>query len=170
LLKTILMFEEIIIAAKTQVSTLLQQKHGIEPIEADKTAEIIGKSFMSTVQQQIEKKDFSGVKEIFSGNTTTPDNPEVQKMIPLLSKSLADNGIEPGKADAISTTVTPELFNVFNDKVILAKQNGIDIPAMIEKFGSNGFGTMSTLMSMAGGFLKGGKSGMMSDLLSKFMK
>jgi len=162
------MFDEIIAEAESKVSALLQEKHGMAAEEANRIANTVGKSFMDIVQQQVQQKQLSSIKEIFSGNVTAPDHLEVQKMIPVLTKSLTDSGVEAGKASDVSTTVTPELFNLFNDKVAIARQNGINIPALIEQLSAGGFGGFGGLMSMAGSFLKGGKSKMLSDMMAKF--
>ncbi len=164
------MFDEIINEARAKVSSLLQQQYGMGNEEADKTAETIGKSFIDIVQQKVQNKELDSIKEIFSGNVTAPDNAEVQKIVPQLAGNLIADSMDTDKANAISATVTPELFNMFNDKVAIAKQNGINIPALIEQFNKGGLGNIGSLMSMAGSFLKGGKSGMMADLLSKFSR
>lgn len=156
------MFDQYIDQARRRLSGVLVQQQNMSESDAEKAAEATGRSFIETVKQQIDNKDFSVLDEVLSGDTTLATQSVIQNLVePLSQKVAAKTNFDSTKSISIVTTLLPIMFNMFNDQVRDAKSKNIELKDLVKQFAGGGggfgglnFGNMGALMDVAKGFMK----------------
>ncbi|MCE7053766.1 DUF937 domain-containing protein [Algoriphagus sp. AGSA1] len=107
----------------------------------------------ASLQKQVASGNINGIKEMFSGQETSPDAPVINTLQSDVSQNLMDKfGISKEQAMGIAAAALPMIMNFFNKRINDAPQDNNDI--------------MSSLISS----MQGGKSNINpTDLLGSLM-
>src|SRR5690606_2462211 len=153
------MLEQLLKMAEGPLQEMLS---GMNQDKEGASASVLKDSITSSVQKQVASGDLTAIKEMFSGNETSPSAAVINNLQGDVSQGLMEKlGISKEQAMGIAAAALPMIMNFFNKRVNDAPQDNNDIMSSIVSSlqgGQGKVGTSDLLGSLLGN--GGGNGGM----------
>ncbi|MEN2282475.1 hypothetical protein AAGF08_10080 [Algoriphagus sp. SE2] len=132
---------------------------GMNQSNPKSSATALKETIFSSLQKQVASGNLEGVKEMFSGNETSPSAPVINQLQSSVSEGLIDKlGISKEQALSIAAAALPMVLNFFNKRVNDAPQDNQDIMSSVAAALQGGSGKVNPT-DLLGSLMGGGKNG-----------
>lgn len=126
------MINSLISSLKGELGANLTSQFGLEPDKVDDSVELAKDNVTGGLKSEAAKGNFSGIKEMLSGNHTDPGNPIVGNITNNYIGDLTSKlGLSPAIASAVGKFVIPFILQKLGNKTQGGKMDQGDILGML---------------------------------------
>lgn len=144
------MLDQLLSFAKDNLTDILDGIPEMQQMDKQQSLDVMSKSVVNTIMDQVKSGDFSALKEMLNGNTTAHDSDEVKKLHEPIAQDLMKKlNLSENTSGVLSAAVIPIIMNMLNNKVSNAKSNGVDVDGYLNKM-EQGSGLLSSILKLFG--------------------
>lgn len=129
------MLDQILNSEHNQLFDVVKNFSGVSDDQNEAATTVVKDTIVSSLTQQAQSGDFSGIMEMFSGNQTDLNSPAASGLSSNIVQNLVSKlGISQGNAASLVQQILPVVMNMFNSKASTAQNSGLDIGNLIGQF------------------------------------
>src|SRR6478752_6782988 len=121
------MLDQILNSEHNQLFDIVKNFSGVSNDQNEAATTVVKDTIVSSLTQQAQSGDLSGIMEMFSGNQTDLNSPAASGLSSNIVQNLVSKlGISQGNAASLVQQILPVVMNMFNNKANTAQSSGLD--------------------------------------------
>ncbi len=129
------MLDQILNSEHNQLFDIVKNFSGVSDDQNEAATTVVKDTIVSSLTQQAQSGDLSGIMEMFSGSQTDLNSPAASGLSSNIIQNLVGKlGISQGNASGLVQQILPVVMNMFNNKASAAQSSGLDIGSLIGQF------------------------------------